>query len=256
VLILLPPSEGKAAPARRGRPLDLAELSFPGLTDARDRLLTALAKASAAPDALTRLGLGPALAAEVQANVRLRELPARPAIEIYTGVLYAALDWTSLPAGAKRRAASRLVIASALWGALRPADRIPPYRLPVGADLPGVDRIEPTWRAALPAALEPVAQRVIVDCRSQTYVAMWKPRGELAEHAAAVRVWREGPEGRTVVGHLAKHTRGLIARDLLQRSADPRTVPALAEMLSERWDVETVAPKRAGRPWFLDVLTR
>ena len=41
MLILLPPSEGKTAP-RRGKPLDLAELSFPELTETRDLLLTAL----------------------------------------------------------------------------------------------------------------------------------------------------------------------------------------------------------------------
>jgi hypothetical protein len=41
VLILLPPSEGKAAP-RRGKPLDLAVLSSPELTTARTTLLSAL----------------------------------------------------------------------------------------------------------------------------------------------------------------------------------------------------------------------
>ena len=37
-LVLLPPSEGKLAPAR-GRPLDLAALSFPPLTPLRESLL-------------------------------------------------------------------------------------------------------------------------------------------------------------------------------------------------------------------------
>ena len=41
MLILLPPSEGKAAP-RRGKPLDLAVLSSPELTTARTTLLSAL----------------------------------------------------------------------------------------------------------------------------------------------------------------------------------------------------------------------
>ena len=36
MLILLPPSEGKAAPARRGRPVELAALPHPGLTPLRE----------------------------------------------------------------------------------------------------------------------------------------------------------------------------------------------------------------------------
>jgi len=38
VLIVLPPSEGKLAPAR-GKSLDLSTLSLPGLTPARTRVL-------------------------------------------------------------------------------------------------------------------------------------------------------------------------------------------------------------------------
>ena len=41
MLILLPPSEGKASPTR-GRPLDLEALSSPGLTAARRELLDVL----------------------------------------------------------------------------------------------------------------------------------------------------------------------------------------------------------------------
>ena len=43
VLILLPPSESKVAPARRGKPVAPEELCFPHLlTDARKAVLTAL----------------------------------------------------------------------------------------------------------------------------------------------------------------------------------------------------------------------
>ena len=48
MLILLPPSEGKAA-ARRGKPLDLDDLAFPALTGARERVRAGVVAVSPAP---------------------------------------------------------------------------------------------------------------------------------------------------------------------------------------------------------------
>ena len=73
VLILLPPSEGKAQRGR-GRPVDLERLSFPELTGAREVLLDSLAATSARPDAVTRLTAPAGVAAEVARNVEIRDL--------------------------------------------------------------------------------------------------------------------------------------------------------------------------------------
>ncbi len=263
MLILLPPSEGKAPAARRGRPVDLASLSFPGLTAARAGLIDALATTSAAPDALRLIGVGASLAGEVERNTRLRAVPARPAIEVYTGVLYAALDWSQLTGAARRRGARSLVIVSALWGAVRPGDRIPPYRVGLCSDLlggPGAGaptlRPERVWPSVLGAELAAAAgDRVIVDCRSEGYARLWRPAGEQAGRTAAIRVVRDGPTGRSVVSHMAKHARGEVAAFLLEHGGRaPRDVPALVEVLSDRWDVEPVAPARPGTPWRLDVV--
>lgn len=257
MLILLPPSESKAAPPRRGRPADPAALTFPELTAMRLRVLEALVAASAGPDAASKLGFGPSLAAEVARNAQLAELPAVPVSRLYTGVLYDALDWATLDAAAHRRGNQRVVVVSALWGALRPTDRVPPYRLSMGTDLPGVGPLAAAWREVLGAALAPAAGRrgVVVDCRSSVYAAAWTPPAPIAARTAAIRVLRDGPAGRSVVSHLAKHTRGEVARHLLATGADPRDVAELAEALADRWEVETVAPVRPGRPWILDVIT-
>jgi uncharacterized protein len=256
VLVLLPPSESKAEPPRRGRPVDVASLSFPELTGLREQVLRALAEVSAAPDAAARLGVGASLAAQVARNTRLAGLPAMPVSALYTGVLYDALDWPGLDAASRRRAARRLVVVSALWGALRPADRVPPYRLSMGTALPSLGPLAAAWRPALSPVLVAAAgaRGVVVDCRSATYAAAWGPPGALAGRTAAVRVLREGPAGRTVVSHLAKHTRGEVARYLMTEAADPRRVPELAECLAARWKVELTPPARPGAPWILDVI--
>jgi uncharacterized protein len=259
VLVLLPPSESKSTPAARGKPVDLDTLSFPRLTPTRTRVLDALAVTSAAPDALRRLDVSPSLASEVERNIRLRELPARPALEVYTGVLYDALGWPTLSTSARRRAGSRLVVLSALWGALRPGDRIPPYRLNMCGDL-GLGSLTQLWRPALTPALEDLAPKgLVVDCRSGDYVAACPPTRELAPRTVAVRVLQEGsPEngaaGRTVVSHAAKHTRGEVARHLLETGADPARPQGLARVLGERWTVELTPPPRPARPWTIDVV--
>ena len=255
MLVLLPPSEGKAAPPRAGRPVDVAALSFPELGPTREKVLDALVETSRRPDALALLGAGVSLADDVARNARLRDLPTRPAHAVYTGVLYEALGFPTLSAAGRRRAARRVVVASALWGFVRPGDRIPAYRLSMDADLPGLP-LAATWRPVLGPALAAAAgpRGVVVDCRSGPYAAAAPIRGPLADRAVAVRVLREQDGARTVVSHLAKLTRGEVTRHLLELPADPRTPRALADAVGARWPVELHEPDRRGTPWTLDVV--
>jgi uncharacterized protein len=255
VLILLPPSESKNPPPKRGKPVDLDALSFPRLTAMRAQVFAALVATSARPDALARLGVGASIAPEVERNARLGGIPARPALEVYSGVLYDALGAATLSAAAKRRAASRVIVVSALWGAIRPIDRIPAYRLNICAHLAGLGPLEPAWREVLGPVLAEAAGRrgLVVDCRSSSYQAAGMPAG-LGDRTVAVRVLRETAGGRSVVSHMAKHTRGEVARHLLESGADPRRPDGLAEALADRWDVELVSPPRPGHPWTLDVV--
>ena len=86
VLILLPPSESKTAPAT-GNPVMPAELSFPELSRDRAVLAEHLAEVSERPDALEILGVGPSLADDVARNRELATAPAAPAPDVYAGVL-------------------------------------------------------------------------------------------------------------------------------------------------------------------------
>ena len=112
--------------------------------------------------AAATLGLGPTQRGEVGANTLLRTEPCAPAIEVYTGVLYEALDYAGLTAAGRRRADEQVAIASALWGLVRPSDLIPAYRLSAGTSLPGLGPIARTWRDPVASAIASV-DGLIVD---------------------------------------------------------------------------------------------
>ncbi|WP_313818157.1 peroxide stress protein YaaA [Citricoccus sp.] len=220
MLILLPPSEGKTAP-RSGAPLDLASLVLPSLAGERTTVIGILAAASATPDAAQVLGVGETVRADIDANVVLTESPAAPAHQVFTGVLYDALDYASLPETARRRARDKVLIFSGLFGALSLGDHIPNHRLSVTSSLPGLGRLSSWWKPRLTPPLDAHAEHtgVIIDGRSGGYAAQWKAPAAIT---ATVDVFQIRNGERKVVSHFAKHTRGLVARELLL--AGPRVV--------------------------------
>lgn len=226
MLILLPPSEGKSAPAR-GTPVDLSSLAHAAeLGEARGRLLDALEVLARErlEVAVAALGLSAGQAGEVDVDARLRSAPAAPARDVYSGVLYDRLGLAAIPA-----AQERVLIVSALWGVLRPSDRIPYYRLAAKARLPGVGGLASHWRGPLKAALPDEEDELIVDMRSGAYAAFWKPRRATL---LAVRAFSEREGDRRPVSHMAKAVRGDVARALLsapRAPADSEGAAALAE---------------------------
>ncbi|MFE2040448.1 peroxide stress protein YaaA [Streptomyces sp. NPDC059477] len=255
MLVLLPPSEGKAA-SGRGAPLKPEALSLPGLASAREAVLTELVELCAADEdkASEVLGLSEGLRGEIAKNTQLRTAGTRPAGEIYTGVLYDALDLASLETAAKRRAARSLLVFSGLWGAVRVTDRIPSYRCSMGVRLPGVGALAGHWRAPLAEALPEVAgDRLVLDLRSAAYAVAWKPTAGTAGRTATVRVLHAPT--RKVVSHFNKATKGRIVRSLLASGSAPGKPAELVEALRDLgYEVEAQPPARAGQAWALDVL--
>ena len=238
MLILLPPSEGKTA-ARRGKPLDLEALDFAALDPARERVIDALVELCEGDPgvAAKTLGVGSTQPDLVALNARLREAPTQRADHVYTGVLYDALDVTTLSTAARRRSSSRVAVTSSVFGLVRPGDRIPAYRLSGDTTLPGLGPVAAVWRAQLgPVVTEAVGSGLLVDLRSGTYVNFWKPVGV---GSATVRVLHEHQGVRKVVSHFNKATKGRIVRALLEDGATPRTPERLAEALRDLgWVVE------------------
>ncbi|MFF8539719.1 peroxide stress protein YaaA [Streptomyces werraensis] len=255
MLVLLPPSEGKAS-SGRGAPLRTESLSLPGLAAAREEVLTELIDLCSGDEDKARevLGLSEGLRGEVAKNRELRTAGARPAGEIYTGVLYDALDLASLDAAAKRRAARSLLVFSGLWGAVRVTDRIPSYRCSMGVKLPGTGALGAYWRAPMAQVMpEAAGSGLVLDLRSAAYAAAWKPKGEVAGRTATVRVLHAPT--RKVVSHFNKATKGRIVRSLVTAGAVPKDPAELVEALRDLgYVVESTAPARTGAAWSLDVL--
>ncbi|MEA2295131.1 MAG: uncharacterized protein QOE86_2770 [Solirubrobacteraceae bacterium] len=205
MLVLLPPSEGKAMPTA-GDPVDLQALVYPALTPQRERLLKKLKGVA--------------------------EAPAAPAAEVYTGVLYQQLGLPDLPG-------DRVLIASGLWGVVRPADPIPHYKLPIDARLPRMKTgLAAFWRAPL-AKVMPDEPGLVLDLRSGGYVAAWKPKRATR---LGVRGFTEAPDGsRKVISHMAKRVRGDVARAVLlgdqpETPADVLAIVTAAGMRAELAD--------------------
>jgi cytoplasmic iron level regulating protein YaaA (DUF328/UPF0246 family) len=259
VLILLPPSEGKTAPAA-GDPVDPAALWLPKLAPARRRVLGRLSalsrrtSARAVADSLATLGLSEGRRGELERNAVLATAPAAPAAEVYTGVLYEALDVATLAPDARAWVDERAVVFSGLWGVVRLTDRIPAYRCSAGVTLPGIGGLTPYWKTALTRHLP--AGGPLLDLRSGAYAAMWAP----GPQAVALRVLHErivdGEPRRSVVSHFNKATKGRIVRALATAGVTPASVDELLAALRDlKFDVQE-RPTAAGRSRQADVVVR
>lgn len=211
-LILLPPSEGKAAggdgPA--WAPGSMADADL-------DRHRRATIREAARAGAVARRG------------------PTLPAMVRYSGVLYRELDWASLPVPVRKRGADQVRIVSGLWGLVAPTDPIPAYRLQMSARLDALGRLSTWWRPRLAATLAArSAGTVVWDLLPQ-------------EHAAAVD-WSACAPARRItvrfvdrsdrlVSHWNKLLKGSLVRWLLtERPPGPEALPTFDHPLGYRFD--------------------
>jgi len=215
MLILLPPSEKKRIP-ESGPLVDLHALSF------------AKALLSARTTAL-------------ETNRQWAQTPCAEAINIYSGVLYQALDWSQLDLPSQKRAQESIVIISALFGALRPLDLIPYYK----------EKITPVhWKTIITATLSELHSKLIVDARSSTYSSVWTPP---PANTVGIRVHQIRQGEKTVITHMSKKTRGDVTRLLVSEVEKPQTPDAALAIIRRAYSCELIPPSR-GKSWFIDVI--
>ncbi len=253
MLILLPPSEGKSAPENGAT---MRRLSFPELD--KQRLIVWKALISMCREdaqlAAKNLGLGVTQLDEVAANINLAKSICGPAIDVYTGVLYEALDAASLNARTRAKLNRTVAISSALFGLVRPLDLIPAYRLSGNSTVTALPSLAQVWREAASIALAD-GTGPIIDMRSQTYVALGPIPDSCHERALTLRVLHEQHGKRSVVSHFNKATKGELVRALMLNSKTPKNINEFLSALTSLGYEWELSEKTKG-PAVLDLITR
>ena len=239
LVILLPPSEGKAE-SEKGTKLNLASLSFPKLKAPRAQLIKELIDlAQKQPAKLQKiLGLSKKQLPELEMNKNLLKRPTTRAIEIYSGVLYEALDFAKLPKPAQNWIGKRVFISSALFGLVGAFDKIPAYRLSGDQALPTAGSLKTFWIKNSGTLLDKTFEKnLILDLRSGVYASAWQPGDELKENFVIGKiVQKQRVNGKTVykvVSHHNKATKGKLVAALAKAQANPKTPRDLENLLKK-----------------------
>ncbi len=213
MLILLPPSETKR-PGGVGISIDKAAIIWAALDPTRDKLIRSLSQLCLdQAAAVEALGLGAKSAQDTELNLNLMTSPTMPALQRYSGVLYQALDYSSLSAAALKRANERLFIQSALFGLLPAMEQIPNYRFSAAAKLPGIN-LRSVWQQAH-EAVWPRIIGDILDLRSRDYQDL-NPIPNNRQHFTVEVMSEDGK----ALNHFNKKTKGLFARASLEHGLE------------------------------------
>lgn len=212
MLILLPPSEKKKS-ATSSEKFDLSSLVFAAeLFDTR-----------------------------IQATANHVTSQTSPAIEIYDGVLYQGLTWKTLSAAEQKRANSKLLIVSAIFGLVKPLDQIFSYKEKIDNKL---------WRDSIAQVAAKYSDELIIDCRSSTYKGVWPIN---PANTIEVRVFQVVAGERKVITHMSKKYRGELTRHLLTQATDPITPADVQRIAAQLFECELHPPADA-QPWALDLM--
>ena len=181
-------------------------------------------------DALAALNVGRYAAWQPEAT----PANSKPAVLAFNGDVYEGLDAPSLKAADLRWAQQHLVLLSGLYGALRPLDRLQPYRLEMGTALanPRGKDLYAWWGDSVAELLNErqagEAHPVVVNLASVEYarVALRKAlRARVIE--CVFEDWKDGRY--KVISFFAKRARGLMARYAVQQRVNtPKKLSAFA----------------------------
>ena len=230
-MILLPPSEGKAADGS-GPPWRPGAGAFPELDGARRAVRDAVRRVLGGGDAAAAqlLGVrGRHLAEAMWQWQELERSPTMPACLRYRGVVPGALAPEGLGGAARRALERRGLVPSGLWGIASATDPIPAYRLRMAARVDPLGVLAAFWR---PRITPLVARRAdggwIIDMLPREHAAAIDAGALGAERSLTIELIEGEGESRRLVGHEGKSLKGRLARAIIEADArTPRAVAAL-----------------------------
>ena len=163
-----------------------------------------------------------------------------PAIEVYTGVLYAALRWSALTKAQQKLGQSCVAIISAKYGVLRPMDPIEPYK----------EKIKNKKMAAQVAqALDGAESELIIDCRSSTYQTVWQSPVAIT---VEIKVFTKIDGVKKVITQMSKKTRGEVTHHILNSAKILSNPHELEAMVLQKFQCELIEGNKKN-PWVLEV---
>lgn len=163
-----------------------------------------------------------------------------PAIEVYTGVLYAALGWDQLTPAQQKKGADSIAIISAKYGVLRPLDLIAPYKEKMKNK-----KLAPQIAQVLDGA----ESEVIIDCRSSTYQTVWQSP---IAFTVVIKVFTKVNGVKKVITHMSKKIRGEVTRHILQSSKVPTNSYEIETIVAQKFSCRLIEGSKKN-PWVLEV---
>lgn len=215
MLFLLPPSETKAT---GGGAIKIAQthLTFGGLDPIRDQVMAAYIKDTG--------------------DTSILSAPTMPAIDRYTGTLYAAVHGrglkgtptanNSLNTDELARARTMVIIQSALFGAIAATDLIPNYKISPSKLICGINlkRVWPEPHNL--SAWSRLASSPLIDLRSKVYAELAPIPAEIDTYTVTVFVERTDGS-REQLNHFNKKAKGQLVRAALSAAKEPETIAEL-----------------------------
>lgn len=174
---------------------------------------------------------------------------SKPAVLAFDGDVYGGLDAKTLSSADLRWAQQHLVLLSGLYGALRPLDRLQPYRLEMGTALatPQGRDLYAYWGDSVAQYLNErqadIARPVVVNLASQEYARVaLRPALQARVIDCVFEDWKG--DRYKIISFFAKRARGLMARYAVQQRV--RTPRALLGFDAEGYahDPEASTPER------------
>lgn len=148
----------------------------------------------------------------LQKNTNLMTSEVMPAIQRYTGVMYDAIDVSSLDADTKNRASENICIIDGLFGCLRGSDLIPDYKCKINTKLTGLD-VSVFWQEKLVDLFDPCEKdTIILDLLPDAHKKVIPPDTRMVE---IVFMDRKSDGSYKKTGHHAKALKGHFVRYIL-----------------------------------------